>query len=57
MIDRSISIHSVNSVRTAILNRMRRRNKKQGYSEIYESVGEQQTEEGVDEMNRRTRLG
>jgi len=36
---------------------MRRRNKKQGYSEIYESVGEQHTEEGADEMNRRTRLG
>jgi hypothetical protein len=57
MIDRSMSIHSVNSVRTAILNRMRRRNKKQGYSEINESAGEQQTDEGADEINRRTRLG
>jgi hypothetical protein len=36
---------------------MRRRNKKQGYSEINESAGEQQTDEGADEINRRTRLG
>lgn len=36
---------------------MRRRNKKKGYSEINESVGEQQTDEAVDENNRRNRLG